>query len=512
MVLETTKNRICMHQIIERKQGEMAVEGDMIVNDVKPDILNIINTNGTVCVYKKEISDGKVRIDGTINTYIIYLANDENSSIRTLNTVLDFTHIMDMEKCKAGMIFNEDIKIKNFECKVLNERKINIKAILSIEGTLSNNENIDVINEINKVEDIQILNSNKLINSVIGAGVTKVYAKDTLKINETDELAEIMKIKTRIINKNTKISYNKVLAKADMQVELLYLTEDNRVCNANMMVPVMGFIDIENINDDAKCNMIYNIKNIVIKPDTNDEQSVYVEIELEINCIAYEQKNINLIEDMYSIYSNLTFNQKQIESIIEREKLDEICNINKQISISEIGENKLYSVDVIPEINSSKVENSKILYDANLNLQILFDSENGLQSRTISVPFNFEISSDSIQKDDYIQTEMELIKDNFIITSDGNIDINIELQFSALISSKEKLNIIENVNLEECRTEDIYSMIIYFVKKGDTLWKIAKKFKSTIEDIARINGIEDINKIYPGEQLYIPKYIKKNIA
>lgn len=55
-------------------------------------------------------------------------------------------------------------------------------------------------------------------------------------------------------------------------------------------------------------------------------------------------------------------------------------------------------------------------------------------------------------------------------------------------------------------------MIIYFVKPGDTLWKIAKKFRSTVEDIARVNGIEDENKIYIGQQLYIPKYIKKRIA
>ena len=49
------------------------------------------------------------------------------------------------------------------------------------------------------------------------------------------------------------------------------------------------------------------------------------------------------------------------------------------------------------------------------------------------------------------------------------------------------------------------------ISLGDTLWKIAKKFRSTVEDIARVNGIEDENKIYVGQQLYIPKYIKKRI-
>ena len=47
---------------------------------------------------------------------------------------------------------------------------------------------------------------------------------------------------------------------------------------------------------------------------------------------------------------------------------------------------------------------------------------------------------------------------------------------------------------------------MYIVKKGDTLWKIAKKYGSTIEDIVRTNGIEDENMIYPDEKLYIPRY------
>ena len=48
-------------------------------------------------------------------------------------------------------------------------------------------------------------------------------------------------------------------------------------------------------------------------------------------------------------------------------------------------------------------------------------------------------------------------------------------------------------------------MVIYFVKPEDTLWKIAKKYKSTIADIAKVNDIEDIDKIMTGMQLFIPK-------
>ena len=40
-----------------------------------------------------------------------------------------------------------------------------------------------------------------------------------------------------------------------------------------------------------------------------------------------------------------------------------------------------------------------------------------------------------------------------------------------------------------------------------TLRKIAKKYRSTIEDIVRLNEIENPDKIDVGMQLFIPKYV-----
>lgn len=44
---------------------------------------------------------------------------------------------------------------------------------------------------------------------------------------------------------------------------------------------------------------------------------------------------------------------------------------------------------------------------------------------------------------------------------------------------------------------------IYVVQKGDTLNKIAKKYNTTEDTLAKLNGIKDKNKIYIGQQLII---------
>lgn len=409
------------------------------------------------------------------------------------------------------MTINEKVNIKKIETKVLNSRKINIKITLEIETKVYSNDNLQIVCGVNNTGDIQILNTNKVVNSLKGEGNTKVYAKDTISIDETDELAEIMKADVRILDKDVKISYNKVLAKADAEISILYLTEDNRIKNMNARIPIMGFIDIENISDNNECDIDYKIKNIIIKPNNGDEHSIYVEMEIEIVCFVYETKNINLIEDLYSISGELDFKQKEITAMVGKRSIKEIYNINEQVTIPEIENNQLYNVTTNANIQNVITRNEKIIYEGELNLEILYETNNRVNSNNMQLPFNFEINAEGINENCNIDTNIDIKKDDFIVNN-GKISLNVELEFNVSISNSEKINIIDEINVLENRNNNIYSMVIYFVRPGDTLWKIAKKFKSTVDDIAKINEIEDVSKIYPSQQLYIPKFIKREVA
>ena len=54
----------------------------------------------------------------------------------------------------------------------------------------------------------------------------------------------------------------------------------------------------------------YEIKNVLIKPNSIEEHSIYVEVELEIFCNVFEKKELNIIQDLYSPTENLNINQK----------------------------------------------------------------------------------------------------------------------------------------------------------------------------------------------------------
>ena len=90
---------------------------------------------------------------------------------------------------------------------------------------------------------------------------------------------------------------------------------------------------------------------------------------------------------------------------------------------------------------------------------------------------------------------------------DKSLDIKVDLVFTSVLSQNANIDIIDNIeedskelNRQQC------SMVIYFVKPNDTLWKIAKRFGSTVDDIARVNDIADADNIQIGQQLFIPRY------
>lgn len=344
MKVETVKKSICINRIVTQKIENFTLEEDAIIPDIKPDILKPVSTSGNVCIYRKEVLDGKIKLDGNVNVYLIYLADSETDNIRGINTNIDFKQVIECKDALNGMNVNEKVTIKSIECKVLNGRKVNLSIQLEVEVTLYANEDLDIVNDVQNIKDIQEIRKNVKFNSVIGSNSTKTYAKETIKIDSGDNLAEILRVDFSIINKDSKMSYNKILAKADADVKIMYLTEDNRIRNVEEKIPIMGFVEMLNVSEDDICDTKYTIRNILIKPNSEEEHSIYVEIELDVSCNAIREEEIEILEDLYSPSMNLEFKSRNIVTMVDKKNRNDVYEIREKNANTRIsrGENKRY--------------------------------------------------------------------------------------------------------------------------------------------------------------------------
>lgn len=507
MDIKFTKNNLCVNQIVSQKNEKFTVEGDEIVPDIKPDILSVVSSNGTVCVYKKEVMDGKVKLDGVINTYIVYIADDEKSNIRTINTSLDFSKVIEIKNLKSTMTVDEKIELQSLDCKILNGRKVSIRATANVTITTYSNETISYIENIYDQSEMELLNKQITVNALVGSGTTKVYAKDTVSIENTDNLLDIMKVEINITNTENKTSYNKILSKADGIFKIMYLTDDGRIETINRTIPIIGFIDMQDVSDENVCDVNYELKNIIVKPNNVEEHSIYIEAEYELLGFVYQKQNINIIEDLYGRTRSFSYEQKNVKVMQSKNTFSDNCSIRKQEKIDGLGNNKIYDVEVRPTILNTNVENGKVNYQGNANLTFIYSQNEGrsIGVKEVVEPFEFSVSATEISSKSTIQTSVNVSKKDIVITSADTVDMKIELAFKVNCSNETDIKIIDNITEDESRSVEKYSIVIYYTKPGDTLWNIAKRFGSTVEEIVKINNIEDSDKIMPCEQLFIPR-------
>ena len=513
MVVNTIKENLSVNKKVATRKEIVFVEGDMIVPDAKPDVLNIICTSGVACIYKKEIIDEKIKIEGNVDTYIMYMTDDSQERTRGINTSLDLLEVINIPNMTSEMESNVCTNIKEIEAKVVNERKISIKATIELTIEVYSKEEISIVNSLENTEEIKMLQEQLSVNSLIGSGETKIYAKENIAIDNIDNLVEILKLNVNIGNKDIKISYNKVLTKAEAEVKIVYLTEDNRINKTMATIPIIGFVDIQDVNEGNICDTNYEIRNILVKPNSVEEHSVYIEMEISVTATAYEEKTIHVIQDLYSPSENIEFNKKTVRTITGKREIVETRDISERLRMEELQGRNIVDVDVVPNIIKQNIMGDRIIYNGELELRFMLMGEDlQILIKKETIPFEYNLDNISDGDNLNIRTNIEIGAQDFIIQEGGEVLANVQMRMHTMLDKNVNINTIDEVQTTGEREEQDYSIIMYIVKKGDSLWKIAKMFGSTVDDIARVNGIEDENTIYPGQKLFIPRYKRKGMS
>ena len=390
----------------------------------------------------------------------------------------------------------ENIILESIEAKVLNERKLSLKASIKLKTEIYEKSEIDIPNEFTEVDGVQKLKETLDIKSIIGMNKTKTSIKENIPVDNNYKIAEILKTDIEITNLENKISYNKVLAKADANVKVIFLSEDGKIGVASSTIPIMSFIDMENITDQNICNVEYYIRNMLFKANSNESNSIDCQVDFDVTIEAYENKSIEVIQDMYGIKNNVEFTKKEIEVQTNNSDKTEKININEKILVEDVL--NIFDVKCMPKVVNTSKSGNFLNYECELNLSIYYeaDNRNGLNIKNVVLPFMVKFDGDDGDLD------FEITKKQFTISNE-NVDCDVEILSKKTNNNTKKLNIIEDVKVCEQEENEDYKMFMYFVKGGDTIWKIAKKFKVCMEDIISINNLENPDKLNVGDRLYI---------
>lgn len=509
MAINTISKSLKLNNISINEKVSKWIEQDIIVPDTKPDAIKIVNVTVTPYVNNIELMQGKIKVSGNINYFIIYKVDDQMFNTRGLFTSYPYSEILDVKGANQDMLVTIKPVCKNVIFSLPNERKMSVKSEIVFKTRLKKIENVQLINRFDSDNEIECKMCKNSFCNIIQDKKSIIASKEEFILpKEAEDFYELLNVSAKILNTEFKESYNKIMIKGDIEIKIIYLAE-NQSENVKKMIhtiPFSAMVELENINDYSKFDISYIIQdfNLKLNPDITSTKTMTADYQIEVNVVMFEEEEVEYVEDFYCQNRELNFNSSNVNGV------KKILDFNKTIDIKEnitniIHENtklldyKLDTSYIVPVVsqNSVKLEGeAKII----LLMQDLNTLE--LESKTIDIIINENYEVDNLS--DNNNSFIDIIQEKINVTQNGqDLDIKMQLEVNTKIEEVENINVIEDIMDDELDLSDLDSINIYIVKPGDNLWNVAKKYKTSVDKIVKTNDISDPNVISVGQKILV---------
>ena len=270
---------------------------------------------------------------------------------------------------------------------------------------------------------------------------------------------------------------------------------------------------------DSQENLIGNIAvalgshQSVIKPDEDGEpRSVEVDAVLELDLKAYREFQMPVLKDMYANNRKLKLKTRPVkfENLIFQNNAK--TKINYRVN-SEGDPHQLLqvlNVEGTVKIEDFRLEEEGIATEGLIFCKVLYiagDDGAPIQSKEVVIPFEYLVETQSVSPSDRCEIRGVLEQIGGYVVDGNQLEIRAVAGIYVTGFAQVKMDMIDEVEdlpFDEEEIARIPSITGYIVKKGDTLWNIAKRYGTTIDKIKQYN--ENVEEpLESGRKLFLIK-------
>lgn len=520
MSLEAATEKITLSSRGRGDNVQILTEGDMIVPDINPDIYQILKADEDVMIDKVKAEQGRIGFSGRIIVSVLYYGKKTDRPVSFMKAEFPIEdYIM-----SDGIDENTDAdiipEIIHTDYRLVNDRKINVKAVTGIKPSWSNSSEIDAVRSVSGDDTLQ--SKTGIINTgSVNERITEEFSvrEDVNLPAGKSDIAEILETTAEICHREVRYSDGLAQVKGDFKITVIYISADEvpSVESAEFTVPFSGSIDVPDGGEETFCmvRMKPTVVSADIEGDANgDPRTIDVNIAVSVVMKTFGRQNDMILEDAYSLASPVDITKKDVDYIelFGRNKAQGI--FRGTVSADPKQPEMMQIVKVWGCIRNGNVSISDniITVEGTADMKLMYiakDDNMPLNVIETSIPFSQGIEikgiNDGMTAD--VITEIEDI--SFSMLSEREAEIRITVSFDVVACENKTCGVI--VDIKESDSADDFPVsggaVIYTVKKGDTLWNIAKKYHTTVNDIVELNKnkIDNPDMIYPGQRFLILK-------
>lgn len=485
-------------------------DSDVIVPDVKPDILKILQVDAVSCITSKELRDSHIKVSGIIKYNILYIPENDSSPIKSITSEATFSHSFDKKAIPENALFDAVSDIERVEFTLLNSRKLNIKTALAIKFTVFENKNVSIVSGTDA-------ENTEAVYETISTDSLNIFEEYSFTMRDRFELSgeklpisELLKLDITISDSEAKSITGKAVIKGNFNLCALYIDTDGAINSIEGVFPFTEIAEIFELEEDTPCSIECRLNDYEYTMSTDsDVESRIIDFDIStiamISSVGTNQSKI--MKDCFCpgyhtdmVYDTLSFDNIIVSDTNQYTVSETITSDKKLPQISSV-----YNIAVRPTITKTSVENNKLFIEGRLDAYVLYISDNPqipVYSFKKDIPLQFALDVPNASSNSSAITDISCEHTDFNLNMANEVELKCTLSISYRLFEKKEMNVISDCTICEGGKES--GIVIYFVQPGDTLWQIAKRYSVSVSELAEQNNLPDKNNISIGQKLIIP--------
>lgn len=485
---------------------------EIIVPDALPDIMDILDTQGTIVVKSKEAAMGKMIFSGTVIADVLYRPEDEDEGeLGKLEIAIPFTAEAEASEVTQDSLLYSKVDIGYLDARMINSRKALVRVDVLIMATAYQSEEFRWSGGIEDGPGGEI---HSLMSSAELSFVTQLREKTFVLADEFElpagkaPIEQFYKTHVQISSEEVKGVGNKLIFKGNVQLDILYKGEGEREPQIlNFSAPFSQIIEMESDTEDAEFSVELMTTNCFIENGGSmavENAAVAIELHLVAQAVCRRKYSISYISDVHSTKFDL--NEQMGELLAD--------NTGQALSIDADSRETVELPAPVQRIIDSRftvgkvfctVEDGVMTMTAPVCAAAMYMTQEG---RICSVSRRFEVTGnmDSIPGMKYFVSACVLGEAQAIAMGDS-IEFYMPVRFEVTPGKEYTGSNVTGISWNEDEPRDLSalpSLTVHQVNEGETLWIMAKKYCSTEELIVAVNGLELGAEPEAGSMFIIP--------
>lgn len=516
MSVELIKKNVRLSCVEKNVKKMKTMDEDMNVPELKGDIGKIICSTYEAVIENMKASDKKEAVKGHVEFDILYL-NSDNGRLEHLEGKYPFEETFEMEEGIFAGNVRGRAEVEDFTVKVINSRKVNIKSLLAISCFGNEISEEEIVVDV-KDENILVNKENMMFSQI------KADGEDTFRVKEDIELPKnkpnvrnIIWSDMRLKSRETRLLDDGVYIKGDIGIFIIYMPEDDSEMTQwyETAVPFEGKIEVNGVSEDMFSIIPLRLQetSIMIKPDYDGEERVIsAEGIIKIDIKAYSEEETPVVWDMYSTTNHVDIqsSDKRFQQMVMKNCL-KARGYNKY-KVSETDEKPLQICYAYGDahLDHAAMTDEGMMVEGYVDVTVVYistDDAGPMASFTCQVPFSQPISIDEkIMEPDYaINLCVDQINASMI--GGDEIEVRVFVGIEVLMMKVMTRRFITQAETTPMSSKELASfpgIIGYIASNEETLWDIAKRYKTTVEKIRNVNKIS-ADYVKRGDKLLITR-------